>query len=57
MCMKTSLLFAFLTVWSTVQAAGEPATVDMTLKQVSEHVYFVEGVPGIATDNQGFISK
>ena len=57
MCMKTSLLFAFLTVWSTVQAAGEPATVDMTLKQVSEHVYFVEGVPGIATDNQGFISN
>ena len=55
--MKTSLLFAFLTVWSTVQAAGEPATVDMTLKQVSEHVYFVEGVPGIATDNQGFISN
>ena len=57
MCMKTSLLFAFLTVCSTVQAAGEPATVDMTLKQVSEHVYFVEGVPGIATDNQGFISN
>ena len=55
--MKTSLLFAFLIVWSTVQAAGEPATVDMTLKQVSEHVYFVEGVPGIATDNQGFISN
>ena len=55
--MKTSLLFAFLAIWSTVQAAGEPATVDMTLKQVSEHVYFVEGVPGIATDNQGFISN
>ena len=55
--MKTSLLFVFLTVCSTVQAAGEPATVDMTLKQVSEHVYFVEGVPGIATDNQGFISN
>jgi glyoxylase-like metal-dependent hydrolase (beta-lactamase superfamily II) len=34
-----------------------PATVDMTLKQVSEHVYFVEGVPGIATDNEGFISN
>jgi glyoxylase-like metal-dependent hydrolase (beta-lactamase superfamily II) len=34
-----------------------PATVEMTLRQVSEHVYFVEGVPGIATDNQGFISN
>jgi glyoxylase-like metal-dependent hydrolase (beta-lactamase superfamily II) len=34
-----------------------PATVDMTLKQVSEHVYFVEGVPGIPTDNEGFISN
>jgi hypothetical protein len=33
------------------------ATVDMALKQVSEHVYYVEGVPGIATDNQGFISN
>jgi glyoxylase-like metal-dependent hydrolase (beta-lactamase superfamily II) len=34
-----------------------PTTVDMTLKQVSEHVYFVEGVPGIPTDNEGFISN
>ena len=33
------------------------ATVDMVLKQVSEHVWYVEGVPGIATDNQGFISN
>jgi len=37
--------------------AGEPATVDMELQQVSGHVYFVEGVPGVATDNQGFISN
>ncbi|MCG8427135.1 MAG: MBL fold metallo-hydrolase [Chromatiales bacterium] len=34
-----------------------PVTVDMKLKQVSEHVYYVRGVPGIATDNQGFISN
>ncbi len=34
-----------------------PVTVDMSLKQVSEHVYFVEGVPGVPTDNEGFISN
>jgi glyoxylase-like metal-dependent hydrolase (beta-lactamase superfamily II) len=40
-----------------VQEADAPATVDMQLKRVSEHVWFVEGSPGIATDNQGFISN
>jgi len=34
-----------------------PATVDMTLNKVSEHVYYVQGAAGIATDNQGFISN
>ena len=34
-----------------------PATVDMDVKKMSEHVYYVEGKPGIATDNQGFISN
>lgn len=38
-------------------ADSAPATVDMELKQVSEHVYYVEGAAGIATDNQGFISN
>lgn len=33
------------------------ATVDMTLKQISEHAWYVEGVPGVATDNQGFVSN
>ena len=33
------------------------STVDMRLKQVSEHVYFVRGATGVATDNQGFISN
>jgi len=33
------------------------STVDMNLKKVSEHVYFVQGARGIATDNQGFISN
>ncbi len=34
-----------------------PATVDMNVKQVTDHVYYVHGIPGIATDNQGFISN
>jgi len=34
-----------------------PATVDMTVQRVSEHVYYVEGIPGAATDNEGFISN
>ncbi len=35
-----------------------PATsVAMELKQVSEHVYYVQGKAGIATDNEGFISN
>jgi glyoxylase-like metal-dependent hydrolase (beta-lactamase superfamily II) len=34
-----------------------PATTEMTVKKVSEHVYYVEGIPGVATDNQGFISN
>ena len=35
-----------------------PATdVEMELKQVSEHVYYVQGQAGIATDNEGFISN
>lgn len=35
-----------------------PATdVEMKLKQVSEHIYYVQGKAGIATDNEGFISN
>ena len=35
-----------------------PATdVEMELKQVSEHVYYVQGQAGVATDNEGFISN
>ena len=34
-----------------------PTHVDMTLKKVSQHVYFVQGKAGIATDNEGFISN
>lgn len=56
----------FLTGWLSLPLASAneavkpqyaEATVDMVLKQVSKHAWYVEGVPGIATDNQGFISN
>jgi glyoxylase-like metal-dependent hydrolase (beta-lactamase superfamily II) len=34
-----------------------PATVDMQLRRISEHVWFAEGAPGVATDNEGFVSN
>lgn len=34
-----------------------PSSVDMRLEQVSEHVYYVKGEAGVATDNEGFISN
>ena len=34
-----------------------PIGVDMQVEQISEHVYYVMGKAGIATDNQGFISN
>ncbi len=34
-----------------------PVSVVMKLLQVSEHVWFVQGEPGVATDNEGFISN
>jgi len=34
-----------------------PTSVEMEVKKVSEHVYYVEGIAGIATDNEGFISN
>ena len=34
-----------------------PTSVEMEVSKVSEHVYYVEGTAGIATDNEGFISN
>jgi len=59
MCVNRLLCFVLsLSVAGYVLAYDSPpASVDMTLERVSEHVYFVQGVPGIATDNEGFISN
>lgn len=53
------LLGLYLAAFSTLTLAAEIAEtgVEMHLRQVSEHVYFVEGKAGIATDNAGFISN
>ena len=54
------LSFTILILISQSLIAGEkyaPASVEMEVKKVSEHVYYVEGVAGIATDNEGFISN
>ena len=34
-----------------------PASVDMRLQRLSDHVYLVQGEAGVATDNEGFISN
>ena len=34
-----------------------PTSVTMKVQKISEHVYFVGGKPGMATDNEGFISN
>jgi len=54
----------FIPVAETAEAASSkavrkyaPVDVDMELKQVAEHTYYVEGKAGIATDNAGFISN
>lgn len=46
-----------LTASSVAEEKYAPVEVGMKVQQVSEHVYYVEGVPGIATDNKGFISN
>ena len=54
------LSFSILILFSQSLIAGSkyaPTSVDMEIKKVSEHVYYVEGIPGIATDNEGFISN
>ncbi|MGV6826202.1 MAG: MBL fold metallo-hydrolase [bacterium] len=56
---RQSIFLILVVALVAVSEAGKypPATVEMGLKRVSEHVYYVEGPPGIATDNQGFISN
>ncbi|HFD86675.1 MAG TPA: MBL fold metallo-hydrolase [Gammaproteobacteria bacterium] len=65
MIKKLSLVLLLL-CWGSVGVAEAekaivaeipPATVSMPLKKLSEHVYYVQGAAGVATDNEGFISN
>ena len=47
----------YLTKEKAVLSAYVDSTVEMKLHKVSERVYYVRGIPGIATDNEGFISN
>ena len=58
--LLSKLIFTTLILFSQLLAAEQkyaPSSVKMEIKKVTEHVYYVEGVPGIATDNEGFISN
>jgi glyoxylase-like metal-dependent hydrolase (beta-lactamase superfamily II) len=52
-----TLILILLAPLPALSVQYPPATVEMTLKPVSERVYYAQGKAGIATDNQGFISN
>jgi len=49
----------FVIIFSMQAPAVEYAEseIDMQLRQITQDIYYVEGIPGIATDNEGFISN
>ncbi|MFT7674704.1 MAG: glyoxylase-like metal-dependent hydrolase (beta-lactamase superfamily II) [Gammaproteobacteria bacterium] len=49
----TLLLFPF----GLFAAKDNSTRVEMVLKEIGKNIYYVEGVAGIATDNEGFISN
>jgi glyoxylase-like metal-dependent hydrolase (beta-lactamase superfamily II) len=55
--MQKSLPLLLLLPCAASASQYPPATVDMALEQVSEHVYYVRGASGVATENEGFISN
>lgn len=56
---KSLLIFNLMFIAPAIIAGTKyaPASVSMEIQKISEHVYYVEGIPGIATDNEGFISN
>ena len=53
--ITTFLVLLFSTQVFAIEYAE--SEVDMQLKQITQDIYYVEGIPGIATDNEGFISN
>ena len=48
-------------LWAAGLTASEteqipPVSVEMPLKQITEDIYYVQGLPGIATGFEGFVS-
>ena len=52
-----ALFFVFLFSMQAHAVEYAESKVDMQLKQITQDIYYVEGIPGIATDNEGFISN
>lgn len=58
-CNRLFFLTLFILAAPSLFASTKyaPTSVNMEVKKISEHVYYVEGKPGVATDNEGFISN
>lgn len=50
-------LLPLLAIPLALASQAGPIDIEMSMKPVSEHVYYVQGKAGIATDNKGFISN
>jgi glyoxylase-like metal-dependent hydrolase (beta-lactamase superfamily II) len=58
MLLLRTLPLLLLMLLPAAQAADyPPSTVEMKLVQVAEHSYYVQGMAGTATENEGFISN
>ncbi len=55
--LLTACLLLAQTAVQALEYRYPRSSVDMQLRQVSPHVWFVQGTTGVATDNQGFISN
>ena len=57
LALELAIALATPSLALAAQPAYPSVPVDMQARQVSEHVYYVQGVARIATDNAGFVSN
>lgn len=57
--MRRMILAVLILFGARLDAAPKypPVTVDVPIRQVGEHSFYALGAPGIATDNEGFVSN